>query len=329
MASSPVGILLLQLGTPDAPTPSAVRRYLAEFLSDRRVVDLSRLLWWPILHLIVLRTRPARSAALYRKVWTPDGSPLLTTTMAQAAGLGERLERAHGAGSVHVAIGMRYGQPSITAGVEALLACGCERLLAFPMYPQYAGATTGSSLERLYADLAARRVVPPVRVVPPYFEDPAYIGALATVTERAFAERPPDHVVVSFHGLPKRYATAGDPYPGQCQATARALAARLDWPADRLSVTFQSRFGREEWLQPYTDRTLEALAPRHLPQLTALCPGFTADCLETIEEMGMTNRELYHKAGGGEYQVVPCLNADPAWLDAMAAIADREIQGWI
>jgi protoporphyrin/coproporphyrin ferrochelatase len=339
MSAPPIGVLLLQLGTPDAPTPAALRRYLAEFLRDRRVIDLSPAIWWPILYGIVLRTRPARSARLYQKVWTAAGSPLLATTLEQAAGLRTRLngpgsippgERARGDGPpVRVAVAMRYGNPSIASAVDALIAEGCDRLLAFPMYPQYAGATTGSSLEALYAHLASLRVVPPIRVVPPYFDDPLYIHALGAVARDALGDWQPDHVVVSFHGLPKRYATAGDPYPQQCEATSRALTVSMGWREDAVSLTFQSRFGPEEWLTPYTDKTLEALALRKLPRVAAICPGFTADCLETIEEMGMTNGELYERAGGGEYRLLPCVNAHPVWLDAMADIARRELAGWM
>jgi ferrochelatase len=344
MVQARVGVLLLQLGTPDNPTPRALRRYLSEFLRDRRVIDLSPALWWPILYGIVLRTRPARSARLYQKVWTEDGSPLLATSLAQAEGLRARLARGggrpatgegphaaadDGQATVPVAVAMRYGSPSIAAAADALLAAGCDRLLGFPMYPQYAGATTGSSLERLYAHLAAKRVVPAIRVVPPYFDDPAYIRALAAASRDALGDWSPDHVLMSFHGLPKRYATAGDPYPEHCQATARALQAEMGWRDEAVSVTFQSRFGPEEWLTPYTDKTLETLAARKLGRVAALCPGFTADCLETIEEMGMTNAELYEKAGGGEYKLLPCVNAHPVWLDAMEEIARRELAGWI
>jgi ferrochelatase len=322
------GVLLLQLGTPDAPTPEALKRYLREFLWDRRVVDLSRALWWPILNFQVLRTRPARSAHLYQKVWTTEGSPLAVITNAQVAGLTQALA-AGGIHNVQVAAGMRYGNPSQASVAETLLREGCDRLLAVPMYPQYAGATTGSSLERLFSDLAPRRVVPPIRVVPPYYADSGYIGALAATVREAIAGDEPDHVLISFHGLPKRYAEEGDPYPEHCAATARALSAELGWPGDRVSVTFQSRFGREEWLKPYTDETLVQLAARRYRRLLVLCPGFTADCLETIEEMGITNRGLYEKAGGGEYRLVPCLNDHPAWISALHALVLRELQGWV
>jgi ferrochelatase len=213
--------------------------------------------------------------------------------------------------------------------VDELLLAGCDRLVAFPMYPQYAGATTGSSLECLFASLGARRVVPSVRVVPPYFDDAAYVRALASAVRADLGDWMPDRLLVSFHGLPQRYADAGDPYPGHCRATAEALARELEWPADRLIVSFQSRFGREPWLQPYTDAVLGELAAQRVPKLAVVCPGFTADCLETIEEIGITGRERYHARGGGEYRLLPCLNARPAWIDAMANLATRELAGWI
>jgi len=323
---SRTGILLLQLGTPDAPTARALRRYLHEFLRDRRVVDLPRAQWLPILYLGVLPRRPARSARLYRKVWTAEGSPLAVITQAQADALASRL-RADGV-DIHVAVGMRYGRPSIAAAVDELIGAGCDRLVALPMYPQYASATTGSSLERVFEVIGRRRVVPSVRTVPPYFEAPEYIGALVASVRGALGQWEPDHVLISFHGLPKRFADLGDPYPDHCHATARALAAGMGWPADRVTMSFQSLFGREEWLKPYTDQTLRDLAARGVSRLAVLCPGFTADCLETLEEMGMTNRELYEAAGGGEYRLVPCLNVHPVWVDAMAAIVQHELRGW-
>jgi protoporphyrin/coproporphyrin ferrochelatase len=321
-----IGILLLQVGTPDAPTPWALRRYLHEFLRDRRVVDLPRAQWWPILYLGVLPRRPAQSARLYKKIWTADGSPLAVITQAQAGDLAARLRGSHGA--VPVAVGMRYGRPSIATAVDELIAAGCDRILAFPMYPQYAGATTGSSFERLFQILGGRRVVPSVRTVASYFDAPEYIAALAESVRDALGAWPPDHVLISFHGLPKRFADLGDPYADHCHETAGRLAAAMHWPADRVTVSFQSLFGREEWLRPYTDETLRRLAARRIPRLAVVCPGFTADCLETLEEMGMTNRELYEAAGGGEYRLVPCLNTHAAWIEAMAAIVRRQVGGW-
>jgi protoporphyrin/coproporphyrin ferrochelatase len=323
------GVILLQLGTPDEPTPEALRRYLREFLSDRRVIDLNRALWLPILYLRVLRTRPQESAALYRKVWTPQGSPLLVTTNAQATALEQRISAAAGR-RVPVVVGMRYGHPSIAEAVELLTRQGVDRLLAFPMYPQYAGATTGSSLERLFDVVERMRVVPAVRVVPPYFDDPDYINALAAVARETLASRQsqPTRVLLSFHGLPKRYADEGDPYPKQCEVTAGLLRRVLDLPAETLQLVFQSRFGREVWLQPYTDVTLEQLG-RSGDRVAVMCPGFTADCLETLEEIRLRGAEQFHSSGGQDFVAIPCLNDHPSWLEAMENIARRELSGWI
>jgi len=329
MPTSRAGVILLQLGTPDAPTAKAVRRYLREFLSDRRVVDLRRATWLPILYLAVLPIRPIRSAALYRKVWTTDGSPLAVISEAQARALGRELTALAG-GHVPVAVGMRYGQPSIRTAVEQLLAAGVDRILAFPMFPQYASATTGSSLERLLDDVRGRRVVPSIRVVPPYYKTFEYVGAVATVAREALGTKSDefDRLLLSFHGLPRRYADEGDPYPAHCEATASALRRALPEWASKIDVVFQSRFGREEWLQPYTDVTLRDLGKRH-ERVAVICPGFTADCLETLEEIGIRGAEQFRKAGGQTYLRVPCVNDHPSWIAAMSAIASRELIGWI
>lgn len=325
--SGGIGILLVQLGTPDEPTVPAVRRYLAEFLSDRRVIDLPRALWLPILHLRVLRTRPARSARLYAKIWTPEGSPLAVTTRLQAAALRQALA---GTGApLHVAVGMRYGKPSIQEALEELRAVA-DRFLVVPMYPQYAGASTGSTLERVHTLLAGWREVPAVRTVPPYFADPNYVEAVADVARRSLADCGwlPDRYIVSFHGLPQRYADEGDPYPQHCERTAEALAERLGWPRDRVILTYQSRFEREVWLKPYTDETLVELG-RQQARVAVICPGFVADCLETLEEINITNRERFIEAGGRDFHYIPCLNDAPAWGNGLAAIVRRELSGWI
>lgn len=330
MPSGSAGVLLLQLGTPDAPTPKALRRYLRQFLSDRRVIDLPRPIWWAILNLVVLPRRPARSAYLYSRVWTAAGSPLLATSRAQARGVQARLE-ARARGAVPVAVAMRYGQPSIASAVEALLARGVDRLIAVPMYPQYAGATTGSSLEELFRVLQRRRVVPPVHVVPPYPDDAGYVGAVAEGARRSLAalSAPPEHLVVSFHGIPARYVAMGDPYQAQCELTFDALGHALAWPRERMTLAYQSRFGREPWLQPYTDETLRALRERGVRSVAVICPGFTADCLETLEEMGLTNRELFMREPGDRYHVIPCVNDDTGWLDALARVIARDAGGWL
>jgi ferrochelatase len=311
-------VLLLQLGTPEAPTTAALRRYLAQFLSDPRVIDLPRWQWLPILYGIVLRTRPRKSAADYRKVWTPEGSPLLVTSQQQAARLEARLASANIRAVVRVA--MRYGEPSTDTALHELHAAGAERIVALPMYPQYASATTGSSVEDVYRSAIRRRVVPAITVVPPYFDAPGYINALAAVARDSLADWIPDHIVLSFHGIPERYVRDGDPYATHCRATAEALCQTMDWPRDRVTVSFQSRFGREVWLQPYTDATLRRLGEAGTRRVAVLCPGFTADCLETIEEIGGRERENFKHAGGGEMRLVPCLNATPAWIEAMAGL---------
>jgi ferrochelatase len=329
MPTSRAGVILLQVGTPDAPTAKAVRRYLREFLSDRRVVDMRRAAWLPILYLAVLPIRPLRSAALYRKVWTPDGSPLAVISEAQARALGRELTALAG-GPVPVVVGMRYGQPSIKSAVDHLTAAGVDRILAFPMFPQYAGATTGSSLERLFDEVRGRRVVPAIRVVPPYYKAFEYVGAVATVAREALTAGSDefDRLLLSFHGLPKRYADEGDPYPAHCEATASALRRALPEWASKIDVVYQSRFGREEWLQPYTDVTLRDLGKRG-ERVAVLSPGFTADCLETLEEIGIRGAEQFHKARGRTFLRVPCLNEHPAWIAAMGAIASRELIGWL
>ena len=319
------GVVLLQLGTPDEPTPAAVRRYLREFLLDKRVIDLNRAIWLPVLYGAVLTRRPAESAKLYRKVWTEKGSPLAVTTQAQAEALESRLSAAAGC-RVPVVVGMRYGNPSIASALDRLSAEGVDRVLAFPMYPQYAGATTGSSLEKLFAEAGKRRVVLSVRIVPPYYADSHYIAALAALVKQAGLAT--DRLLLSFHGLPKRYAAEGDPYPEHCAATAKLLAAAIGSNAPPVEVVFQSRFGREEWLQPYLDVTLEELGRRKLG-VAVMSPGFTADCLETIEEVGLRGAEQFTEAGGGTFRRIDCLNTSPEWLDAMAAIAKRELGGWI
>jgi ferrochelatase len=321
---------LLQLGTPDAPTSRALRRYLREFLLDPRVIDLPRALWLPVLYGAVLTRRPKQSAALYRKVWTAAGSPLAVITAEQASALEARYAAA--GTPIPVVVGMRYGNPSIAAALDELERRSVDRILAFPMYPQYAGATTGSSLEKLFDEAGKRRVVPAIRVVPPYYDDPAYISALVeTVRDSlpaAAGASSFDRLLLSFHGLPKRYATEGDPYPDHCRVTTELVAQALPAGGPRVELIFQSRFGREEWLQPYLDKTLEALGRERL-NVAVMSPGFTADCLETIEEVGLRGAEQFHATGGGAFQRVTCLNTHPAWMAAMETISRRELAGWI
>lgn len=327
--SGRIGILLGQLGTPDAPTTPAVRRYLKQFLSDRRVVDLNPVLWWLVLNGIILRFRPKASAELYRKVWTPEGSPLLVLSNHQAAGLEKGLSTRGGA-EVKVEVAMRYGNPSTGSAIRKLIDWGADRLLLFPMYPQYSAATTGSTCDEVFDELKTLRDVPALRIVPPYYDHPGYIGALAAMAREKVSSlgATPDKVLISFHGIPQRYARLGDPYPSHCEATAKALVAAMGWSDEAVLMTYQSRFGREPWLQPYTDETLMSLGGKGVKTVLAMCPGFTADCLETIDEIGNLGAEQFEEGGGGHLHLVPCLNDDPRWIEAMVEIAANELKGW-
>jgi ferrochelatase len=324
-----IGVLLAQLGTPDAPTPAALRRYLAQFLSDSRVVERNRLLWWFILRLFVLPRRPRHSAALYRRIWSPAGSPLLVISRSQALALEAELNR-NDPERFKVALGMRYGSPSIASALRELRAWGANRLLLFPMYPQYAAATTGSTYDEVFRHLSTLRFVPALRVVPPYYAHRAYIDALAQSVREATTRlpRPPDKIVISFHGIPQRFVDSGDPYASHCEATARSLAARAGWENGTCVMSYQSRAGRELWLTPYTDETLVDLARTGVRHVTVICPGFVADCLETIDEIGHVGLEQFRAAGGETLQLVEGLNDRPCWIAAMTEIALEQLEGW-
>ena len=323
-----VGILLTNLGTPDAPDTPALRRYLREFLLDPRVIELPRPVWWVILHLFVLTTRPAKSAALYRKVWTEEGSPLLAISRRQAAGIQAILRREIGS-PVHVALGMRYGSPSVGAALRELAGKGCRRILVLPLYPQYAAATTASTFDAVAAELTKWRWIPEVRTIHSYHDDPAYIRALAASIREVWEQGgEPEKLLFSFHGIPQRYFDAGDPYHCLCQKTARLTAEALGLARDRWEVTFQSRFGREEWIKPYTDKTIEAMARSGIRRLDVLSPGFSADCLETLEEIDQLNRELFLHAGGESYRYIPALNDRPDHLRMLADLIEGQLQGW-
>jgi ferrochelatase len=318
------GILLANLGSPDAPTPAALRRYLGEFLWDRRVVDLPRLLWWPILHGVILRTRPARSAALYRKVWTEEGAPLIAMARRQRERLEARLA-ARGL-AVPVALGMRYGSPSIGAGLRELRARGVARILVLPLYPQNSCSTTGSTFDAVARELASWRAVPELRFLSDYHQLPGYLDALANSVRDAWSQQPAGQMlIISFHGTPERFRSEGDVYYGQCQTTAAGLAARLGLGADRWRVVFQSRFGREEWLKPYADATLAALPAEGITRVDVVCPGFSADCLETLEEMGVENRRLFLASGGETYRYIPALNERADHIDALATHVQAQL----
>jgi len=326
-ATPRTAVLLCNLGTPDAPTPAAVRRYLAEFLSDRRVVEIPRWIWLAILHGVLLRVRPARSAAKYAQIWTPEGSPLLVWTRKQAALLGGYLGQRGQAVTVRFA--MRYGTPSIPSVLDELKAAGVTRVLVLSMYPQYSGTTTASVIDAI-GDWSRRiRNVPEFRFVNRYPDDPGYIAALAQrVGDHWKQHGRPDKLVLSFHGIPKQTLLNGDPYHCECHLTARLLAERLDARAEDVVVTFQSRLGRAEWLKPYTEPTVIALARQGVKRVDVLCPGFTADCLETLEEISMEVRAAFLDAGGREFNYLPCLNDRHEWIAALADLSMRHLQGW-
>ncbi len=316
-----VGVLLVNLGTPDAPTPDAVRRFLAEFLSDPRVVEAPRWLWRLALHGFVLRTRPRKSAHAYEQVWTNAGSPLMVHSQALTHALGKELERY----GVSVALGMTYGSPSIASALEKLRAAGARKLLVLPLYPQYSGTTTASVFDSVSRTLQSWRWIPELRFIGNYHDEPGYIDALAA---RISAHGIDGHLLLSFHGVPKRYLLAGDPYHCQCQKTARLLAARLGLQDGDWSVSFQSQVGREEWLQPYTDVWLVEHARRGGGRVTVTCPGFATDCLETLEEIALRNRDAYLAAGGKHFRYIPALNEEAAHVNFLAELVQRHATGW-
>jgi protoporphyrin/coproporphyrin ferrochelatase len=320
-------VLLVNLGTPDEPTAPALRRYLAEFLSDPRVVEIPRAVWLPILHGIILRTRPARSAAKYASVWMPEGSPLAVWTQRQTQSLaGQLAARGH---QVVVRHAMRYGNPSLPDTLDALRAEGVTRVLVLPLYPQYAAATTASVADKVLQWATQARRMPELRFIAEYHDDPAYIAALAAQLRAHWATHGRgDKLVLSFHGVPERSLHLGDPYHCQCHKTARLLAAALGLGKDEVLVTFQSRFGKAKWLEPYTEPTLQRLASEGVKRVDVACPGFVADCLETLEEIAQEARDAFLAAGGQTFSYVPCLNDAPEWIDALATLAERHLQGW-
>jgi len=322
-----VGVLLVNLGTPSAPTAAAVRPYLAEFLSDRRVVEIPALVWKLILHGIILRTRPAKSAAKYASVWLKEGSPLAVYTARMTTLLqGYSGERGL---QLQVRHAMRYGQPSVASQLSALKAAGCTRILVVPAYPQYSGTTTASVVDAVGHWAAQTRHLPELRFINRFHDDPGYIDALAQRVQAHWKlEGRGDHLLMSFHGVPERTLKLGDPYHCECLVTARLLAQRLDLNAEQYSVSFQSRFGRAKWLEPSTESTLKALAQKGIQRLQVVCPGFVADCLETLEEIAIEGRHLYQTAGGQAYDYIPCLNDSPAWIQALVGLVDRHTAGW-
>jgi len=319
------GILLINLGTPDSPSRGDVKRYLREFLWDPRVVEMPRALWWLILHGAILNIRPARSAKAYRKIWTEEGSPLLTNTVKQAKALQQKL-----GSRIAVVPAMRYGNPSIRQGLEQLRDQGCQRILVFPLYPQYSATTTASAFDAVVAELKNWRLLPELRLLNQYFDDPGYIQTLAgSVKDFQEQHGQPDTLVLSYHGLPQRYADAGDPYPHQCEETTNALTSALQLNSAQWRHCYQSRMGREPWLQPATADTLRELANAGCKHVQVICPGFSSDCLETLEEIAMENKEVFLQAGGERYEYIPCLNDSKAHIDMLAGLAMRYLGGWI
>jgi len=325
-----IGVLLTNLGTPDAPTPAALRRYLREFLSDPRVVEQPRWLWWLILNGIILNVRPKRSAAAYRTVWGEEGSPLLATSRQQQQALAPLLQQMAGTVPLHVELAMRYGNPGIRQGLEALRDKGCRKILVLPLYPQYSATTTGSTFDAVADVLKTWRWVPELRMVEGYHAHPAYIEALAASVRAHWQQHgEPERLLLSFHGIPQRYFEAGDPYPCLCRKTGRLLAEALNLPEGRWQVCFQSRFGREPWMQPYTDETLKAWGAERLARVDVICPGFSADCLETLEEIAVENRHIFEQAGGGAFHYIPALNTQLAHIDALYKVAADHLCGWL
>ncbi len=321
------GVLLVNLGTPDAPEAGAVRRYLREFLSDERIVDLPRALWLPVLHGIILNVRPAATAKNYAKIWRQESneSPLRYYTRMQAEGLAKRLN------GVQVNWAMRYGSPSVAAEVNAMKEAGCERILVIPLYPQYSATTTASVADAVFDAVKEMRWQPAIRMAPAFHDEPYYIEALAAVTRRHLAAQTftPERVIISFHGLPQRYFDMGDPYHCHCAKTARLLREKMGWTEDFAPMAFQSKFGREKWLEPAADETIEKLAGEGVKKLAVIMPGFVADCIETLEEINIAGRETFMAAGGEAFTAIPCLNDAPETIALLEMLARRETAGWL
>ena len=325
-----VGVLLVNLGTPDGTDYKSMRRYLAEFLTDRRVIEWSPLYWYPILYGIVLNRRPQKSGKLYESIWNKerDESPLRTFTRSQAEKLAAALGRG---GRITVDWAMRYGKPSVEERLSALMKAGCDRVLLFPLYPQYAASTTATANDAAFRALLKMRWQPAVRTVPPYHDEPAYIEALAASVRQGIKrlDFEPEKILASYHGIPVSYFKQGDPYHCHCMKTTRLLREALGWEKERLITTFQSRFGPEEWLQPYTDVTLAELPKQGIKRVAVITPGFASDCLETLEEIAVRGGETFHEAGGEKYAHIPCLNDSPEGMRVIETLVRRELMGWV
>jgi ferrochelatase len=323
-----MGVLLVNLGTPETPDRPAVRRYLKEFLWDPRVVEVPRPIWWVLLNAVILNTRPGRSAKAYAKIWTEQGSPLLVVSGAQRDALARSLEKRLG-WPIPVVLAMRYGQPSIAKGLAALRDQGVRQVLVLPLYPQYSATTTASVFDAVTDELRRWRWIPELRFINHYHDDPAYIAALADSVRKHRAQHgDAERLLMSFHGIPEEYFHAGDPYHCECHKTARLLAESLGLTTEQWQVSFQSRLGPKQWLNPYTDHTLEELASSGVKSVQVICPGFSADCLETLEEIAMENRETFLDAGGERYEYIPCLNTDEAHIEMLSALTERHLEGW-
>lgn len=321
--SGRTGILLNNLGTPDAPTPGAVRRYLREFLSDRRVVNLPPLVWWPILNGIILTTRPRKSAHAYQRIWWQEGSPLLVISQRQLAALKQHFRDRD---DLVFALGMRYGTPSMASALATLRDAGVDRIIVLPLYPQYSSATAASTFDAMATTLKGWMALPDVSFVAQYHDRPWYPRAVAASIREAWAQRPAaERLLFSFHGMPKATLNAGDPYYHQCMASARMIAAELELPEERWQVTFQSRFGAQEWLKPYTDKTLEEWGRSGISSVDVVCPGFSADCLETLEEIEMLNHDTFLEAGGKSYNYIPALNDRPDHIEGLAGMIEEMV----
>ncbi|MBL1142568.1 MAG: ferrochelatase [Proteobacteria bacterium] len=327
-SESCIGVLITNLGTPDAPTPAALRTYLAEFLSDPRVIEVPKIIWWFILHGIILRTRPKKSAEAYEKIWTKNGSPLLDISIKQVDEIKAEIEKQY-PGNIKIELAMRYGNPSIESGLEKLRKANASRILIFPLYPQYSAATTASTFDEVANVLKTWRWVPALRMINHYHDNPDYIDALANSIERHWqSNSKPEKLIFSFHGMPQHYIDAGDPYFCECQKSARLVAEKLQLKKNEWLVTFQSRFGPRQWLQPYTDITLKELAKNGIKHVQIICPGFSADCLETIEEIDMQNRGFFKEAGGETFSYIPALNNNNEHIQTLSNIIMTQCQGW-
>ncbi|MGQ8365583.1 ferrochelatase [Glaciecola sp. 1036] len=323
-----LGVLITNLGTPEAPTAQALKPYLKQFLSDPRVVEVPKLIWWFILNGIILNIRPKRSAKAYETVWTDEGSPLLTHTKAQATAIDNKLKAEFG-DQVVVDFAMRYGQPSVTSAIDKMLNSGVRKLLVLPLYPQYCASTTASTFDAVAEDFTQRRWIPELRFINQYHDNPSYIKCVADkIRAHREVHGNADKLVFSYHGIPKRYLLNGDPYHCQCYKTSRLIATELGLSEDEYLTSFQSRFGREEWLKPYTDETLKSLPAKGVKSVQIVCPGFSSDCLETIEEIGEENREYFLHSGGESYQYIAALNSDEQHIDMLVGLVKENIAGW-